>query len=92
MNNKSTQNQICDSNWDAFVPSWLSLSRLVNHINPSLLFLDVTNGVDVCGALSHSRSNTTNENIVAFLLVSWYQYAKSYKSKDKVVILVLYKD
>lgn len=92
MNNKSTQNQTRDGDWDAFFSSWLLGLRLADPINPSLLFLDMTNGVDVCVTLSHSRSNIGNVYVVTSLLISWYKYAKSYKLKDRVIIFVPYKD
>lgn len=85
VNDESTQNRTRDGDWDAFLSSWLPVSRSADPINPSLLFLEVIDGVDVCGALSHSRSNTANVNVVAPLLVSWYKYAQSCKSKDSSV-------
>lgn len=92
VNNESTQNLTRNGNRDEFFSLQLSVSQLTNPKNPSLLFPNVTNEIDACNLLSHSRSNTTNLNIVTFFLDSWYKYIQSWKSKNRVIILVPYKE
>lgn len=93
VNNQFVQNRTRDTDWDAFLKSWLPVSRSSDPIFPSLIFLNVTDGIDVCGQLSHSRLNIANVNVVVSLPRSWYEYKKlSVKPKLKVVILVPYKD
>lgn len=89
----STQNRTRDGDWDAFLKPWLPVSRSSDPIYPSLLFLDVTDRVDVCGQLSRSRPNTANVNVCRFSSILLVRYAQScQKPKRRVLVLVLYKD
>ena len=93
MNDQSIQNRTRDADWDAFLKSWLPVSLSSHPIIPNLIFLNVTDEMDVCGQLSHSRSNIANVNVVVSLLRSWYGYKTSSGIPElQVVILVPYKD
>lgn len=75
VNDESTRNRTHNRGWDEFLKSWLPVSSSSDFTNPSLLFVNVTDGIDVCGQLSRSWSNIANANVVASLLFSWYKYA-----------------
>ena len=75
LNDQSTQNQTRDPNWDASLISWIPQSRLSNPIHPCLLFLNVTNGMKVCGQLSYSWSNIPNVNVVFSLLTKTKKFS-----------------
>lgn len=68
VNDESTQNRARNDNWDKFLKLWIPVSQSLDPMYPSLLFLNVTDGIDVCGQLSRSQSNTANVNVVASLL------------------------
>ena len=53
----------------------------------------MTNEIEICGQLSHSRSNIANVNVVVSHLRFWYGYKTLSEIPEfQVVILVLYKD
>lgn len=54
VNDESTQNLARDDDWAEFLKSWVPVSRSSYSIHPSLLFLNVSDGIDVCGQLSRS--------------------------------------